>query len=271
MNSVSASASAAALAFVLLPCAVQAQFDPQGWSFTAGAAAIYAPAYLGADNYQLSAFPSLRVRYADTFFASLEEGVGYNVINRDGWKVGPIVRYDFGRREDESSPFRIAGKRSGDLRGLGDVEGTLELGGFAAYSQGGWSVKAGVRQGVNGHGGAVGELEGKYAARIPTSGQPLIVSFGPRFAFSSQKYTAAYFGIDAGQALRTGLALYTPGGGMLSYGLGGTVIVPLRDRLSLVVFAGYDRLANAAAHSPVVTRRGSPNQAAFGISIGYEL
>ena len=269
MNVLAKSLAASALLFAFSPLAAEAQSQGQTWSLTAGAAMIYAPAYLGANNYQLSAFPSLQLRYGDSFFASLEEGVGYNLVNGGGWKAGPIARYDFGRREDESSPFRIAGKRSGDLRGLGDVDGAVELGGFAGYSEGPWSAKAEVRHGVNGYAGVVGDLEAKYTARTSAFGSGLIISAGPRLKFAGSKYTTAYFGIDAGQSLRSGLSRYAPGGGILSYGAGGAVIAPLEDRLSLVVFAGYDRLADGAANSPLVKVKGTPNQAIMGVSLGY--
>jgi MipA family protein len=117
-----------ATGFVLaaLPLAARPKEKPQGWYFTLGAGTVYAPSYVGSDNYQLSAFPSISVKYADKFFASLQDGVGYNAINQLGWRAGSIARYDFGRNEDEDSPFKLAGKNSGDLRGLGDVDGTVE-------------------------------------------------------------------------------------------------------------------------------------------------
>lgn len=129
MNSTARAILATALIIAPMTLAAQAPEKAQGWSFTVGAGLVYAPAYVGADNYQLNALPNITINYADRFFASVKDGVGYDVINRSGWRIGPIARYKFGRKEDQDNPFRIAGEKSNDLRGLGDIDGTLELGG----------------------------------------------------------------------------------------------------------------------------------------------
>jgi MipA family protein len=261
---------ATAIVLSSLPPAARSQDAPQGWSFTLGAGVVYAPGYVGSDNYQASAFPSIKVKYADRLFASVQDGVGYNLINRGGWRVGPMARYDFGRSEDEGSPFKIGGDESGDLRGLGDVDGALELGAFIEYSHQKITAKAELRQGVNGHEGLVGDAEVKYSGKITGFGPPLFFSIGPRLEYSGSNFAQAYFGIDAGQSARSGLARYEAGSGLVSYGIGGALIVPMIDNLSMVFFAGYDRLAGDAADSPLVRTRGSENQAAVGVSVGYE-
>lgn len=270
MNAAARTILATVLMTAPLSGQVQAREAPQGWSLTAGAGMIYVPAYLGADNYELLALPDIRIAYADKFFFSVREGAGYNIINRNGWRIGPVVRYEFGREEDGKNPFRVAGEKTNDLLGLGDVDGTAEVGGFVEYRYADVSAKVAVRQAVGGHGSAVGEAEVRYSRAFGGSGPPIIFSIGPNLKIAGSGYNDAYFGISAGQAVRSGLAPYDAGSGLVSFGIGGALIVPVAERISMAVFAAYDRLGKEAADSPLVKMRGSRTQAAIGVSFGYE-
>lgn len=97
----------------------------KNWTIRIGAGAILSPAFVGSRSYQLMAVPALNVTYRDTFFASVEDGVGYAVISQHGWRAGPIAKIEFGRKEDGDKPFRIAGGKTSALHGLGNVATTL--------------------------------------------------------------------------------------------------------------------------------------------------
>lgn len=114
------------------------------------------------------------------------------------------------------------------------------------------------------------DAEVKYAREILGFGPPIIFSIGPNLKFAGSNYNDTYFGIDARQSARSGLARYDAEAGLVSYGIGGAVIVRAFDPVSIALFAGYDRLASEAADSPLVTDRGSKNQMAIGFSVGYE-
>jgi outer membrane protein len=102
-------------------------------------------------------------------------------------------------------------------------------------------------------------------------GPPLIWSFGPRARIVDDTYTAAYFGVTSAQSPASGLPVYSAAGGLYSYGIGGTAILPLdRDnRWSAVLFASYERLTGDAASSPLVQLRGSEDQATLGLFVSY--
>jgi outer membrane protein len=255
----------------------QAEFDPSqpseqqdDWKFTLGAGIMYMPAFLGSKDYQAVAFPNFNVEYKDRFFASLLGGVGYKVINNDKWSVGPIVKFDFGRTEDDDNPFRIAGDKTNALRGLGDVDETVELGGFVEYSMGPFTYQLELRQGVGGHEGLVVETGLDFRDFIEQWSKPIMYSFGPRATFADANYNNAYFGIDQTQSANSGLARYDADAGLVSYGIGGFAVVPITDSISLGVFGGYDRLAGEAADSPLIEERGDENQFMGGMRITYE-
>ncbi|MDF1730567.1 MAG: MipA/OmpV family protein [Minwuia sp.] len=239
------------------------------WQVSVGAGVIAGPLYLGDDAYAASAVPNVRVTYKDLFFASLGEGVGYNLINSGGWRVGPIAKYDFGREEDGDQPLRIAGGRTNDLVGLGDVDGTVELGGFVEYSVGNVSGKLELRQGIGGHEGLVGNLELRYSEPFRLGRSAVFVSFGPQMAFADSNYMSTYFDVNAAQSAASGLAPFDAEGGLLSYGLGGAVMYPVTRDLSVTWFAGYDRLAGDAAGSSLVQQRGSADQFGAGLFLTY--
>lgn len=241
----------------------------EGWSIAVSAGTILAPSYLGDDAYQLSAVPNVRVTYADRFFASVE-GVGYNVIKDQGWRVGPIVKYDFGRDEDGGNPLAIAGDDTDDLDGLGDVDGTVEVGAFVEYELAPFKAKIELRQGVNGHEGFIGEAEVKYGGSISAMDQMVFYSIGPEFTVVDPNYNETFFGIDAGQSAASGLDEFNADGGLLSYGLGGTLIVPVTDLVSTILFAQYNRLSGDAADSSLVKDRGSANQGTIGLFLSYQ-
>ncbi len=240
-----------------------------GWSFSLSSGFAVAPAYLGSDDYLLIAAPDLEVRYSDRFFASLLGGMGYNLINDNGLRLGPILKYDFGRDEDGGNPLRIAGDESDDLRGLGDVDGAFEIGAFLEYSYAGLSAKVEVRQGLGGHEGLVGEVAFKYGGAFPFLGRSAFFSIGPEAVLGNSSYNSAFFDVDAVQAAASGLSEFDASGGLVTYGFHGSVILPITNRISLVGFGGYDRLGGDAANSSLVRERGSEHQGIFGLLLRY--
>ena len=242
----------------------------EGWNVAVGAGLLLGPSYLGDDAYQLSAVPNIRVSYGDDFFASVQGGVGYNAINKGVWRAGPIAAYHFGRDEDGGGgPFVIAGDDTDDLDGLGDVDGTIEVGGFLEYDTRPLTARIEIRQGLNDHEGLIGELSLRTGARLVVANQPVIIRVGPDVTLVDDAYNDTFFGVDAGQSAASGLDEFDADGGLLSYGLGSTVVVPFNDNVAAVTFLSYRRLAGDAADSSLVEDRGSPDQVTAGFFLNY--
>lgn len=241
---------------------------PEGWSIGIGVAPIFSPAWQGSKDMALSVFPDLRVSYGDLLFASVPEGIGLNAINRNGWRAGPLVKIGFGRDEDDGgSPFQIAGG-SDALIGMGNVKVAGEAGGFVEHSFGPrqtWRARAEVRQGFGGHDGLLADVSLNHRSRIGRA----IISVGPRASFASRDFMQTYFGVSSAQSLRTGLAPYRADGGLLSYGVGGTVIRPLDRNSALTLFTSLERLGDPAGDSPLVRERGRRTQFTLGLGYSY--
>ena len=237
----------------------------QGWTLSIGAAALFSPVWNGSRTMALSIVPDLRVNYNDTLFASIPDGLGWNAINADGWKAGPIAKIRFGRNENTGgSPFLLVGESTA-LRGMGDVRVAGEVGGFAEKRFGAkrqWRARAELRKGFGGHRGVVGDVSMAYLAR---SGRTMI-SVGPRATFASANYLQTYFGVNDLQAQRTGLATYRADGGLVSYGLSAALIRPLGRRRAVTVFSQLDRLGGEAGQSSLIRERGQRTQFTLGVS-----
>ncbi|MHA7873072.1 MAG: MipA/OmpV family protein, partial [Hyphococcus sp.] len=66
--------------------------QPEGLNIAVGGGLLFAPTYVGDDDYQLSTLPNIQIRYGNRFFASVQDGLGYNVVNTPNWRAGPIAR-----------------------------------------------------------------------------------------------------------------------------------------------------------------------------------
>lgn len=249
----------------------QAPQAPEGWSVRVGAGTLFAPAFPGSKDYQLLALPLIEFAYADVIEASVQRGIRYNIVRTNGFSAGPIAKLDFGRDEDGSRAFRVAGKKTDALIGLGNVSATVELGGFVKYERGPFAASLELRHGINGHEGLIGEVGIDYTRRVSALGTGAIVSVGPRLSFATTKYTTAFFGVDANQSARSGLARFKPKGGIVSYGVGSVVIYPINTRLSATLLASYERLAGDAESSSLVQARGAADRAIVGLFLTYQL
>jgi len=249
---------------------------PKAWTLGVGFAPVYSPVWQGSRDSALSLFPDLRLNYRDTLFFSIPDGLGWNAINQDSWKIGPLFKFRFRRNENTGgSPFLITGGSTA-LQGMGDVGFAGEAGGFAQYSfiENKFKLRAEVRQGFGGHDGLVADTNFSYSDRIGTPGTNglWLYSVGVRSSFGGAGFTNAYFGVNAEQAAATGLAEYRTGGGRVSSGINGSITKPLGrrgEKGALTLFTGYDNLGRTVADSSLIEERGQRSQFSAGLSYGY--
>ncbi|MBP6508274.1 MAG: MipA/OmpV family protein [Opitutaceae bacterium] len=249
---------------------------PAEWSVSVGGGVLFRPAFTGSSDYQWLAVPSIKVRYGEDFFASVEQGIGYNFIRQDGWTAGPLLKPDFGRKADGSSPFRVAGRKSTALRGFADVDAAMEVGAFVHHTAANWTTQLEVGRGLGGHEGfkaslAIDWTQNLRGATADRTRGPLLFVSGPRVKWADASYHEAYFGINPATALAAGLPVYRAGSGFSAVGWSAALVAPLDRRLSLVGLINYERLLGPAADSPLVRLRGSANQLTTGLFLAYKL
>lgn len=249
---------------------------PKNWTLGIGFAPVFAPAWQGSREQALSIFPDLRINYKDSVFFSIPDGLGWNLVNQDGWKIGPLFKFRFRRNESNGgSPFLISGGSTA-LQGMGDVGFAGEPGAFAQYSfaAGKMRARAELRQGFGGHDGLVADTLIAWSDRIgqPGTNNLWLYGIGARATFASASYTNAYFGVDAAQAKATGLPVSPTGSGVVSTGINASLTKPLGklgQNGAITMFTGYDRLGNSVADGALIDQRGKRDQFSVGLSYGY--
>jgi outer membrane scaffolding protein for murein synthesis (MipA/OmpV family) len=99
-----------------------------GFGLDLGVGSIVGPRYSGSRRYEAMVLPSVRASYADSVFVGFPDLLRIDAprlagLDLGGFSAGPLMRYRFGRREKDDRAY---------LRGLGNIQDTLELGGFVA-------------------------------------------------------------------------------------------------------------------------------------------
>jgi outer membrane protein len=110
-------------------------------------------------------------------------------------------------------------------------------------------------------------------------------SFGPSYSFSpienlrlgvsasatyaTDDYNQTYFGVDADNAARSGLAVYKAEGGFKDVGLMLNANYALNESWGITGIAGYKQLIGDAADSPIVDKEGNAGQVVFGAGVSY--
>lgn len=113
------------------------------WQISLGAGAYVAPKYEGAKNYGASPLIVADITFMDHFFLSTTNGAGVHIINHPNWNLGLIANYVPGRKEKDSEY----------LKGLGDIDSYADVGVFAAWRPGPFSVSLQAMRGTNRVGG----------------------------------------------------------------------------------------------------------------------
>lgn len=254
---------AAALAVASPARADSRWFSPEWfagpWTVTLGAEGRVLPTYEGSSNYRFLPVPLFDIRRAGTprHFQSPRDGASIGIVEFDNFRLGPTLKVRLPRRGGDDAK----------LRGLGDVNFAVELGGFAEYWFTPWLRARGeLRQGVSGHHGLTGDLAADVV--MPVTPQ-LTLSGGPRLSFDSGKTMQTYFGVDPAQSVLSGLPVYNPSGGVRSYGAGVMARYEITPQWATHLFVEYERLIGPAADSPLVALRGSRDQVTTGLGVTY--
>ena len=207
----------------------------------------------------LSPVPIFAIRRAGTTeqFRGPRDSASIAFLDFGDLRAGPVAKFVAARKQYNYS----------ELKGLGDVKAAVQLGGFVEYYPVDWfRTRVELRQGVVGPNGTVADFSADFI--VPVF-QRLMISAGPRFTWESTKGTSPYFGIDAVQAMATGLPIFNAKGGAHSAGVGAQVSYRVDPRWEGHAYVEYERLLGDAAKSPLVTVRGSPNQTTVGIGASY--
>lgn len=227
------------------------------WSLTLGGDFYRQPRFTGASHYIFSAQPLVslgRTGVAERF-SSRNDNISFALVDMQDFRVGLTGEFLMARGGSQAD-------------GLKDVPWGGELGGFMEFYPTDWfRLRAEARHGIRAHHGVVAEIAGDAFYDVTPA---IRVSGGPRVAAASKKYFDTYYGVNAEESAASGLSVYDPdGGGIASVGLGGAITWLTTDKITTTLYAEYANLQGKAAHSSLVTERGSRNQLTLGVSATY--
>ncbi|TPJ47034.1 MipA/OmpV family protein [Mesorhizobium sp. B2-6-6] len=229
------------------------------WYLTVGATGMVAPNFEGGKKYLLSASPIISLGKAGPAarFTSRNDNISLALVDDGGVRAGLTGKFLFSRDDGDAD----------ELKGLDPVRWGGEVGGFFEFYPTDWiRARAELRHGIRAHNGFVADIAvDAFYDVTPT----VRISGGPRVSFASAKYFDAYYGVDAQEAVASGLNQYNPGGGLKSVGLGGAVTWKVTDPMTASLFGEYSRLEGPAADSSLVKERGDRNQFMIGVSTTY--
>jgi outer membrane protein len=224
------------------------------WALSLGVAGGVAPDYEGSDDYEFGFGPNIAFSWRDRIFYK-GKSLGANLLKTKNLKAGPILSWTSGRDEDDNNR----------LTGLGDVDSSIEAGGFIAYRMKPMRFRMEIRQDVNsGHEGALVELSG--GTGLPFDKPLVFLSLGATWA--SDDYMENFFGIDAQQSAASGLQEYSAESGIKDVNLGLTAGYSITNRWRVGGKLEYKRLVGDAEDSPIVD---DENQFLAGITLSYHM
>lgn len=214
----------------------------------AGGAVTVSPKYEGSKDYEVRGFPIVAPagtpEEAESGLVQFRgvDDIRFRAFRANGFEAGPLAGYRFGRDEDDA--YR--------LTGLGDVDGGLVVGGYAAYNFGAFKPFVSYHHQVTGDdAGALVRFGAE--TRMPVAmGIALTVIAGASYA--TEEYADAYFTITPGQAAASaaGFTAYDADAGIKDVYLSLGTDIPLTDLWSLKLGARYSHLLGDAADSPIV-------------------
>lgn len=222
-----------------------------------GLGAQFVPSYPGADSLSLRPLVDVSLsRGSKPFgFEAPDESFGPSLIKEGGLEIGPAVNFEGSRKAEDVGAD------------LDKVPFTFEAGAFVQYAFGPkFRIRAEGRKGLGGHDGWTGQAGADFVAR---DGDAWLFSIGPRVTWSDARFHRAYFGVTPAESARTGLAAYTPDGGIQAVGATAGFLMQLDKRWGIYSYAKYDRLVGDASDSPVVRGHGSRDQFYGGLALTY--
>jgi outer membrane protein len=229
-----------------------------GWSFALGAGIEYETAYEGSDEFGFEIQPAggIQWRNGNDVFYFAGEALGWRGLRADHWLFEAAIGFDEGREEADSD--------GGYLQGLGDSEeGTEFVFQVRRALDADWrySLVARVITGDNGNIGLFG-VGRRFGEQNDGTGSEINVVA----SFHDNKYANYGFGINATQALASGLAETTMSGGLRSLAINYNYRYNINRNWQIFGEALYEHYSSDVRRSPIAR---SNYEAEVGIGFIY--
>jgi outer membrane scaffolding protein for murein synthesis (MipA/OmpV family) len=238
---------------------VESKSSENGKKITVGAGIAIVPDYEGSDYYEAAPLLHFRMAWANGRYLDFTGNrVKFNVMKAGNWSIGPMVRVR-AKRDDDVEDAQVSRMK--------DVDTSVELGGFVAYSLGeNFEIGANLVQDVaDGHDGyLVGAHVGYKVHKDNTT-----VALKAFTTYVNNDYMEAYFSVNHSNVGNSQLRFYDADEGFKDVGLTCVLNYQFNESWGATGVLGYTRLVGDPADSPVVDNRGDENQLLGGIMGTY--
>jgi len=233
------------------------------WDVRLGLGAQIQPEYEGGDEMKGMPLPLISIKYRDIAWLR-GPMLGLNAFTWQGpretdkLQLGPAIRYQRGRDQDDSD----------DLRGTGNIDPGLEAGFFITYGIGQWSAGLMMFQDVSSsHDGFTVRPAVGHTAQLGPKWQLRSELYS---TYASDDYMETFFGITAQQSARSGMRRYQAEAGFKDVGLLFDLDYALSKNWALTTRVGLKKMLGDAADSPLVKDRGDDKQGLLGLFVSYK-
>ncbi len=228
------------------------------WRTVLGLSAEVGPLYEGSKPYRVQGGPVIDVRYYNTAFLSVGEGLGVNILHGDHYRFGVSIGYDLGRKTSNYTSH---------LYGLPDINpapAAKVFGEVVLAKKFPLVLRVAARQVIGGADGAVGDISAYLP--LPGSSERFVMFAGPSITFANRHYMQHVYGIDAAQSLASGYPEFYPHAGTSAAGVGFSATWFITKHVLLNLNAAISQLRGGAAESPITQER---TQRVLDISAAY--
>ncbi|CAN7697437.1 MipA/OmpV family protein [Rhizobium sp. LjRoot98] len=216
-----------------------------GWDTVIGAGVMYRPKYEGSRDMEISPVPFVSATFFDRWTID-PSGIGVKAYERGLFQLDVKFGYDLGRSEDDSD----------DLRGLGDINAAATIGGKASLNYGSATFFVSADKMIGGSDGLIGKAGIEITQPVT---ETIILGAGASVTFADRNYMETYFGVDAGQAVRSGYRTYKPGAGAKSIDLSVSATYLINGNWMLRGEQTLGMVTGDAADSPIVRQTLQPS------------
>ncbi len=249
--------------------------DSSGDTLTIGAGAVYLPSYQGSNDYVVTPVVAARGQYHGVSFFTRGAQLFVDLVPtppapRWNFSAGPVLSADLNRTG------RVVDPR---IKALGTRKIALEAGGYVGIGKTGvitsdydsLSLRVSYVHDVGSvHRSYIVTPALDYSTPLSKS---VLVGLTVSADYAGAGYASTYYDVDAPGAARSGLPVFAARKGWQDVTVGAiagfSLSGDLRHGAIVVVGAGYSRMQEDFAASPVTRIAGSPNQFYGALGLGY--
>jgi len=218
---------------------------PKEWDVTLGAGVSLRPTFEGSDRSVVRPLPVFTARWRDTI--SFGEGGVSASWHRKRFRIGAGLTFDPGRQDHSSGGIFESGDDR--LKGLGTVNASLGLRGFASWRLGPVNFEVSATKYTG------GQNEGVLASlgasmQLPLT-KKLILMPHVRASWADGKTMQTYFGVTAAQSAASIFPQFNAASGVRDVRGGVNIIYQLSPHWFMAADTSVTRLMGDAARSPI--------------------